>query len=66
MYIGLSSREYPLSHVFNLQETREKVLRRVLNLIDGVLGLEEGYLWKLHKDSDGNTGHDVCCFTVSK
>ncbi|KAK0211797.1 hypothetical protein IW262DRAFT_362964 [Armillaria fumosa] len=47
-----------------LDETREKVLRRVLNLIDGVLGLEEGYLWKLHKDSDGNTGHDLLRYMI--
>ena len=41
------------------QETREKVLRRVLSLIDAVLGLEEGHLWSLHQNSEGRTGDDV-------
>ena len=34
------------------------MLRRVLNLIDAVLGLEEEYLWKLHESSDGRKGDD--------
>lgn len=38
---------------------RQVVLRRVLNLIDGVLGLEEGYLWELHENAEGETGDDV-------
>ena len=41
------------------QETRGKVLRRVLSLIDAVLGLEEGHLWRLHQNSKGRTGDDV-------
>jgi hypothetical protein len=42
------------------KETRQKVLRRVLILIDEVLGLEEGHLWQLHQDDQGRTGDDVC------
>jgi hypothetical protein len=44
---------------FPTQDTRQKVLRRVLLLIDEVLGLEEGHLWSLHQDDQGRTGDDV-------
>ena len=44
---------------FPTQDTRQKVLRRVLLLIDEVLGLEEGHLWRLHQDDQGRTGDDV-------
>lgn len=46
------------------KETRQKVLRRILLLIDEVLGLEEGHLWRLHQDDQGKTGDDVCSFSV--
>ncbi|KAJ7594223.1 hypothetical protein C8J56DRAFT_430850 [Mycena floridula] len=42
-----------------LSSTRQQVLRRVCNLIDIVLGLEEGHLWNLHEDKDGKTGDDL-------
>lgn len=42
-----------------LRDIRQKVLRRILNLIDGVLGLEEGYLFNLHEDDKGTTGDDL-------
>jgi hypothetical protein len=42
-----------------VKEIRQKVLRRILLLIDGVLGLEEGHLWRLHQDDEGRTGDDV-------
>jgi len=48
----VSQKHYP-------KETRQKVLRRILLLIDGVLGLEEGHLWGLHQDDLGRTGDDV-------
>lgn len=35
------------------------MLRRVLSLIDAVLGLEEGYLWSLHQNFEHRTGDDV-------
>lgn len=38
---------------------RQNVLRRILSLVDGVLGLEDGYLWSLHQDAEGRTGDDV-------
>ena len=43
----------------SLQESRTKVLKRVSALIDAVLGLEEGYLWRLHQTDDGEKGDDV-------
>ncbi|RDB23622.1 Flavonol synthase/flavanone 3-hydroxylase [Hypsizygus marmoreus] len=46
-----------------LVETRQKVLKRVLSLIDGVLGLEEGYLWRLH-ENDGRAGDDVLRYMI--
>lgn len=42
-----------------LAETRDKVLHRILNLIDDVLELDEGYLWSLHQDAQGQTGDDL-------
>ncbi|TFY63619.1 hypothetical protein EVG20_g6242 [Dentipellis fragilis] len=42
-----------------IADARQKVLRRVLSLVDTVLGLEEGYLWSLHEDPEGKTGHDL-------
>ncbi|KAF5339055.1 hypothetical protein D9758_014120 [Tetrapyrgos nigripes] len=47
-----------------LEETRQKVLRRILNLIDGVLGLDEGYLWSLHEDSQGHRGDDLLRYMI--
>ncbi|KAK7461122.1 hypothetical protein VKT23_009048 [Stygiomarasmius scandens] len=47
-----------------LEETRQKVLRRILNLIDGVLGLEEGYLWSLHEDVNGRRGDDLLRYMI--
>ncbi|KAI0042810.1 Clavaminate synthase-like protein [Auriscalpium vulgare] len=47
-----------------LEETRQKVLRRVLNLIDAVLGLPDGYLWGLHSDSEGRTGDDLLRYMI--
>jgi len=40
------------------EESRQKVLRRVLSLIDGVLGLEDGYLWRLHEDEEHGKSDD--------
>ncbi|KZT22307.1 Clavaminate synthase-like protein [Neolentinus lepideus HHB14362 ss-1] len=45
-------------------ESRNKVLRRVLTLIDAVLGLEEGYLWHLHLDDEGRTGDDLLRYMI--
>jgi hypothetical protein len=50
---------FTVSQKLYLKETRQKVLRRILLLIDGVLGLEEGHLWRLHQDDQGRTGDDV-------
>ncbi|KAF9011874.1 hypothetical protein BDQ17DRAFT_1396920 [Cyathus striatus] len=47
-----------------LEETRAKVLRRVCFLIDGVLGLEEGYLWKLHQTANGRKGDDLFRYMI--
>ncbi|KAI3621877.1 gibberellin 3-beta [Moniliophthora roreri] len=47
-----------------LADIRQKVLRRILNLIDGVLGLEEGYLFSLHQDSKGRTGDDLLRYMI--
>ncbi|KAJ8083855.1 hypothetical protein AAF712_000773 [Marasmius tenuissimus] len=47
-----------------LADIRQKVLRRVLNLIDGVLGLEEGYLWSLHQDDKSRTGDDLLRYMI--
>ncbi|KIY71042.1 Clavaminate synthase-like protein [Cylindrobasidium torrendii FP15055 ss-10] len=47
-----------------LQETRQKVLRRILTLIDGVLQLPEGYLWGLHEDATGHTGDDLLRYMI--
>lgn len=44
---------------------RQTVLRRVLNLIDGVLGLDEGYLWELHENAAGEMGDDVSTLHLS-
>ncbi|KAF7300082.1 Gibberellin 3-beta [Mycena kentingensis (nom. inval.)] len=41
------------------EESRQKVLRKILSLIDGVLGLEDGHLWSLHQTPEGVTGEDV-------
>lgn len=34
-------------------------MRRILSLVDAVLGLREGYLWSLHETNEGETGDDV-------
>ncbi|KAJ7494247.1 hypothetical protein B0H11DRAFT_1995504 [Mycena galericulata] len=47
-----------------LNETRKKVLRRILSLIDAVLGLKEGYLWSLHETEGGETGDDVFRYMI--
>ncbi|KAG7099075.1 hypothetical protein E1B28_000950 [Marasmius oreades] len=47
-----------------LSDIRQKVLRRILNLIDGVLGLEEGYLFRLHEDDKGRTGDDLLRYMI--
>ncbi|KAF8653684.1 hypothetical protein AX16_003834 [Volvariella volvacea WC 439] len=47
-----------------LSEIRQKVLKRVLSLIDAVLGLESGYLWNLHEDDKGNTGDDLLRYMI--
>ncbi|THH11140.1 hypothetical protein EW146_g8141, partial [Bondarzewia mesenterica] len=47
-----------------IAETRQKVLRRVLTLIDVVLGLEEGHLWNLHEDAQGRTGDDLFRYMI--
>jgi len=47
-----------------LHTIRQVVLRRVLNLIDGVLGLKEGYLWELHENAKGETGDDVFRYMI--
>lgn len=47
-----------------LSETRHKVLRRILNLIDAVLNLEEGHLWSLHEDAQGRTGDDLLRYMI--
>ncbi|KAL1670280.1 hypothetical protein GGF50DRAFT_122653 [Schizophyllum commune] len=47
-----------------LAETRQKVLRRICNLIDGVLELPEGYLWKLHETDDGRRGDDLLRYMI--
>ncbi|KAA1475111.1 Clavaminate synthase-like protein [Dentipellis sp. KUC8613] len=41
-----------------IADIRQDVLRRVLSLIDAVLGLEEGYLWRLHQDPEGRPSND--------
>ncbi|KAF8958951.1 hypothetical protein BDZ97DRAFT_1428976 [Flammula alnicola] len=46
------------------EETRSKVLKRVTTLIDGVLGLEEGYLWRLHQTEDGRKGDDMLRYMI--
>lgn len=48
-----------LTNIDVLQEIRQKVLRRILSLIDDVLGLDNEYLWRLHEDEQGITGDDV-------
>ncbi|KII91724.1 hypothetical protein PLICRDRAFT_51855 [Plicaturopsis crispa FD-325 SS-3] len=48
-----------------LAETRQKVLRRVLSLIDAVLELPDEYLWsKLHEDDQGRTGDDLLRYMI--
>ncbi|TFK31377.1 hypothetical protein BDQ12DRAFT_640141 [Crucibulum laeve] len=47
-----------------LAETRQKVLQRVSNLIDGVLGLEEGHIWRLHETAEGRTGDDLLRYMI--
>ncbi|KAF8209447.1 hypothetical protein K438DRAFT_1904139 [Mycena galopus ATCC 62051] len=47
-----------------LEETRQKVLRRILSLIDAVLGLQEGYLWSLHETEAGETGDDLLRYMI--
>ncbi|TRM67033.1 hypothetical protein BD626DRAFT_168218 [Schizophyllum amplum] len=42
-----------------LAETRTKVLRRILHLIDAVLELPDGYLWALHETPEGKRGDDL-------
>ncbi|KAJ7232036.1 hypothetical protein B0H12DRAFT_1029141 [Mycena haematopus] len=47
-----------------LEEARQKVLRRILSLIDSVLGLREGYLWSLHETEGGETGDDLLRYMI--
>ncbi|KAJ3906265.1 hypothetical protein F5879DRAFT_1070996 [Lentinula edodes] len=47
-----------------LNTMRQTVLHRVLNLIDGVLGLDEGYLWELHQNSEGEMGDDLFRYMI--
>ncbi|KAJ7612177.1 hypothetical protein FB45DRAFT_940031 [Roridomyces roridus] len=47
-----------------LAETREKVLRRILSLIDAVLGLQDGHLWSLHETEDGRRGDDLLRYMI--
>ncbi|KAJ7882831.1 hypothetical protein B0H13DRAFT_925531 [Mycena leptocephala] len=47
-----------------LEETRQKVLRRILSLIDAVLGLQDGYLWSLHETKSGITGDDLLRYMI--
>ncbi|KAJ7184658.1 hypothetical protein C8R46DRAFT_1064723 [Mycena filopes] len=47
-----------------LNETRQKVLRRILSLIDTVLGLQDGHLWGLHETSSGETGDDLLRYMI--
>ncbi|KAJ7753398.1 hypothetical protein DFH07DRAFT_513457 [Mycena maculata] len=47
-----------------LKEAREKVLRRILSLIDAVLGLQEGFLWSLHETEGGETGDDLLRYMI--
>ncbi|KJA25360.1 hypothetical protein HYPSUDRAFT_37871 [Hypholoma sublateritium FD-334 SS-4] len=47
-----------------LEESRTKVLKRVSALIDAVLGLEEGYLWRLHQTDDGEKGDDLFRYMI--
>ncbi|KAF9450030.1 Clavaminate synthase-like protein [Macrolepiota fuliginosa MF-IS2] len=47
-----------------LAEIRDKALRRVSILIDSVLGLEEGYLWRLHETDAGQVGDDMLRYMI--
>lgn len=47
-----------------LSESREKVLKPVTQLIDGVLGLKEGHLWDLHETPQGKPGEDVFRYMI--
>ncbi|KAJ6567007.1 hypothetical protein B0H19DRAFT_1139129 [Mycena capillaripes] len=47
-----------------LKETRQKVLRRILSLIDAVLGLKDGHLWSLHETEAGETGDDLLRYMI--
>ena len=42
-----------------LFQTRTKILRRLLIIMDQVLGLPEGHLWSLHDDGAGRSGDDL-------
>ncbi|KAF7353934.1 Flavonol synthase/flavanone 3-hydroxylase [Mycena venus] len=47
-----------------LEEARQKVLRRILSLIDAVLGLKDGYLWSLHETDGGEAGDDLLRYMI--
>ncbi|KAF9485746.1 Clavaminate synthase-like protein [Pholiota conissans] len=47
-----------------IEESRTRVLKKVTTLIDGVLGLPEGTLWRLHETEDGIKGGDLYRYMV--
>ncbi|KIJ34122.1 hypothetical protein M422DRAFT_182469 [Sphaerobolus stellatus SS14] len=47
-----------------LAETRQKILSRVCNLIDVVLGLPEGHLWSIHETPEGIKGNDLLRYMI--
>ncbi|KAF7295830.1 Gibberellin 3-beta [Mycena chlorophos] len=47
-----------------IEESRQKVLRKILSLVDAVLGLQEGHLWSLHQTPEGLTGDDVFRYMI--
>ncbi|KAF7295864.1 Gibberellin 3-beta [Mycena chlorophos] len=47
-----------------IEESRQKVLRKILSLVDAVLGLQEGHLWSLHQTAEGLTGEDVFRYMI--
>ncbi|KAJ7142076.1 hypothetical protein C8R43DRAFT_1089080 [Mycena crocata] len=47
-----------------VQEARQRVLRRILSLVDAVLGLKEGHLWSLHETEDGEAGDDLLRYMI--
>ncbi|KAJ7061491.1 hypothetical protein C8F01DRAFT_141422 [Mycena amicta] len=47
-----------------IEESRQKVLRKILSLIDAVLGLKDGHLWSLHETTEGMSGNDVFRYMI--